>query len=153
MTTAIQPAAATRTRGHRRGRGTPAYRPANATRTSIRTFEPAPVAEPTQVAPAASAATPMSCEQCARTRRFEVAIGRTVRRFLVAVALAAVAALTGGHPAAPATSAAAHSAPPAETPTATTAPTPPAASPVLSSRASGCAVPFALVGPCSPFGR
>lgn len=152
MPTAIQPAAA-RTRDRRRESGTPAYRPANAPRTSIRTLEPAPVAEPTQVAPAASAATPMSCELCARTRRFEAAVGRTVRRFLVVVALAAVAALTGGHPAAPATSTAAHSTPSAEPPTATTTPTPTATSPVFSSPAGGCVVPFALVDPCSPFGH
>lgn len=153
MTTAIQPARETRTREHRRGSGRPDYRPANAPRTSIRTLEPAsPSTEPTVAAPVVSAAPPSWCEQCARTRRFEAAVGRTIRRFLVVVALAAVAALTGGNPTAP-TRVAAHSAPAAQTPTATTTPPAPATASVLASPASGCAVPFALVGPCSPFGR
>lgn len=90
----------------------PAYRPAHAPRTSIRTRAHAGPADTDRIAVTAPS---RPCDVCARTRRLEQRVGRTLRRLLVVIALAACASLATPHKAIVSTSAPAAEQPPSST--------------------------------------
>lgn len=120
----------------------PAYRPAGAPRTTVRSLSP-PGAAPTETArPPAARPTEATCETCARTRRFERRVGQLVRRGLLVGALAVLAAVTAGAPAPQPIPTS-----PTSAPHATPATVPPNRAAGPSGRA-GCLDPFTLLVTC-----